>query len=66
MNEIVSRHLLLKHKSFYSSRFKPAIVKEYIREIVRERLSGAQYDSEKVPELTRSLADCVKDRVKSE
>ena len=47
-------------------RFKPAIVKECIRETVRERLSGAQYDPEDVPELSRSLADCVKDKVKSE
>ncbi|KAM6921318.1 dynein light chain Tctex-type protein 2B isoform 1-T1 [Xenentodon cancila] len=48
----------------YQHKFKPAIVKECIREIVREQLSGVQYDPEKVPELTRSLADCVKDKVK--
>ncbi|XP_035996982.1 tctex1 domain-containing protein 2 isoform X2 [Fundulus heteroclitus] len=46
-------------------KFKPAIVKGYIREIVRERLSGVQYDPENVPELTLSLAESVKDKVKS-
>lgn len=49
-----------------SSRFKPAIVKECIREIVRERLSGMQYDPEEVPELSRSLAESIKDKVKRE
>lgn len=49
-----------------SYRFKPAIVKEHIREIVRERLSGVQYDPEEVPNLSRSLADSIKDKVKSE
>lgn len=47
-------------------RFKPTIVKELIREIVRERLSGVQYDPEEVQELSRSLAESVKDKVKSE
>ncbi|MEQ2162990.1 Dynein light chain Tctex-type protein 2B, partial [Goodea atripinnis] len=44
--------------------FKPTVVKDCIREIVRERLSGVQYDPENVPELTRSLAESVKDKVK--
>ncbi|XP_034387083.1 tctex1 domain-containing protein 2 isoform X1 [Cyclopterus lumpus] len=46
-------------------KFKPAIVKQCIREIVRERLSGMQYDPEEVPELSRSLAECIKDKVKN-
>uniref|UniRef100_A0A3P8WIM8 Dynein light chain Tctex-type 2B n=1 Tax=Cynoglossus semilaevis TaxID=244447 RepID=A0A3P8WIM8_CYNSE len=49
----------------YQHKFKPAVVKECIREIVRERLSGVQYDPEQVSELSRSLADCIKDKVKS-
>lgn len=49
-----------------SSRFKAAIVKECIREIVRERLSGVRYDPEETPELSRTLADSIKDKVKSE
>ncbi|KAM8745635.1 dynein light chain Tctex-type protein 2B [Acanthopagrus schlegelii] len=48
----------------HQHKFKPAIVKECIREIVRERLSGMQYDPEEVPELSRSLAESIKDKVK--
>ncbi|XP_037326649.1 dynein light chain Tctex-type protein 2B isoform X2 [Pungitius pungitius] len=47
------------------NKFKPAIVKECIREIVRERLSGKRYEPEEVPELSRSLAESIKDRVKN-
>lgn len=50
----------------FKSRFKPAIVKDCIREIVRERLSGMQYDPDEVPELSRSLAESIKDKVKSQ
>uniref|UniRef100_A0A3B5L9B0 Dynein light chain Tctex-type 2B n=1 Tax=Xiphophorus couchianus TaxID=32473 RepID=A0A3B5L9B0_9TELE len=46
-------------------RFKPAVVKGYIRNIVRERLSDVQYEPETVAELTRSLAESVKDKVKT-
>ncbi|TMS20667.1 Tctex1 domain-containing protein 2 [Larimichthys crocea] len=49
----------------HQHKFKPAVVKECIREIVRERLSGMRYDPEEVPELSRSLADCIKDKVKN-
>ncbi|KAM9762535.1 dynein light chain Tctex-type protein 2B [Menidia menidia] len=49
----------------YQQKFKPAIVKEYVREILREKLSGELYDPENVAELTRSLADCIKDKVKT-
>lgn len=48
----------------HCSRFKPAVVKECIREIVREQLSGVRYDPDEVPELSRSLADSIKDKVK--
>ncbi|CAG03465.1 unnamed protein product [Tetraodon nigroviridis] len=48
----------------HKHKFKPAIVKSCIREIVRERLSGMRYDPEGVTELTGSLAECIKDRVK--
>ncbi|MED6278519.1 dynein light chain Tctex-type protein 2B [Girardinichthys multiradiatus] len=49
----------------HQHKFKPTVVKDCIREIVRERLSGVQYDPENVPELTRSLAESVKDKVKN-
>ncbi|KAM8874353.1 dynein light chain Tctex-type protein 2B isoform 2-T2 [Spinachia spinachia] len=46
-------------------KFKPAVVKECVREIVRERLSGKRFEPEEVQELSRSLAECIKDRVKN-
>lgn len=49
----------------HQQKFKPAIVKECIREIMRERLSGVEYDQDQAIGLSRSLADCVKDKVKS-
>ncbi|XP_029939129.1 dynein light chain Tctex-type protein 2B [Salarias fasciatus] len=49
----------------HQHKFKPTIVKECIREIVRERLSGIRYDQEEVADLSRSLADSIKDKVKS-
>ncbi|KAM9848573.1 dynein light chain Tctex-type protein 2B [Aulostomus maculatus] len=49
----------------YEHKFKPAIVKEFIREIVRERLSGLEYDPDQVSELSRTLAECIKDKVKN-
>ncbi|XP_004067937.1 tctex1 domain-containing protein 2 [Oryzias latipes] len=49
----------------YQKKFKPAIVKEFVHEIVRERLSGVKYEPEKIPETCSSLADCIRDKVKS-
>ncbi|KAM9832473.1 dynein light chain Tctex-type protein 2B [Neosynchiropus ocellatus] len=49
----------------HQNKFKPAIVKECIRDTIREQLSGVQYDSEAVPELSRTLADQIKDKVKN-
>ncbi|KAM9503249.1 dynein light chain Tctex-type protein 2B isoform 7-T7 [Salvelinus alpinus] len=45
-------------------RFKAAVVKECIRDILREQLSGVQYDPDEVGVLSRSLADCIKDKLK--
>lgn len=69
---ILNSHALIRHCYFVvcslpnlnNCRFKPAIVKKCIREIVRERLSGMHYDPEEVPQLTSSLAECIKDKVK--
>ncbi|KAM9503250.1 dynein light chain Tctex-type protein 2B isoform 8-T8 [Salvelinus alpinus] len=44
--------------------FKAAVVKECIRDILREQLSGVQYDPDEVGVLSRSLADCIKDKLK--
>ncbi|KAM9358467.1 dynein light chain Tctex-type protein 2B isoform 2-T2 [Symphorus nematophorus] len=49
----------------HQDKFKPAIVKECIRDVVREQLSGMRYNAEEVPELSHSLADCIKDKVKN-
>ncbi|XP_053731709.1 dynein light chain Tctex-type protein 2B [Synchiropus splendidus] len=49
----------------HQNKFKPAIVKECIRDTIREQLSGLRYDSEAVPELSRTLADQIKDKVKN-
>ncbi|KAJ0032541.1 hypothetical protein NQD34_002622, partial [Periophthalmus magnuspinnatus] len=49
----------------FGFRFKPAVVKECIREVVRERLTGVRYDDEEVRQLSTTLADSIKDRVKS-
>lgn len=48
----------------HQDKFKPAVVKECIREIVRERLTGLRYDPEEVQKLSHSLADSIKDKVK--
>lgn len=48
----------------HEHRFKPAIVKDCIREILKEGLSGLHYDPVEVPNLSRLLADCIKDKVK--
>ncbi|KAM9503244.1 dynein light chain Tctex-type protein 2B isoform 2-T2 [Salvelinus alpinus] len=48
----------------YHHKFKAAVVKECIRDILREQLSGVQYDPDEVGVLSRSLADCIKDKLK--
>uniref|UniRef100_A0A8C7LJZ4 Dynein light chain Tctex-type 2B n=2 Tax=Oncorhynchus TaxID=8016 RepID=A0A8C7LJZ4_ONCMY len=48
----------------YHHKFKAAVVKECIHDILREQLSGVQYDPDEVGVLSRSLADCIKDKLK--
>ncbi|KAL1023336.1 hypothetical protein UPYG_G00039400 [Umbra pygmaea] len=48
----------------YQHKFKPAVVKECIHDILRDQLSGVRYDPDEVPVLSRSLADCIKDKIK--
>ena len=40
-------------------------MKECIRDILKEQLSGVDYDPEEVPLLSRNLADRIKDKLKS-
>ncbi|OWK62246.1 Choline-phosphate cytidylyltransferase A [Lonchura striata] len=47
-------------------RFKSSTVKECIRAILKEKLANVQYIPEEMPELTKSLSDTIKDRLKEE
>ncbi|XP_024544834.1 tctex1 domain-containing protein 2-like [Selaginella moellendorffii] len=44
--------------------FLPGKVKEVINEVLREKLTGVQYDGEQAPYLVREIADEVKNRCK--
>ncbi|XP_056133691.1 dynein light chain Tctex-type protein 2B [Lampris incognitus] len=48
----------------FQLKFKSAVAKECIREILRERLSGLKYDPEDVAALSSSLADCIRDKLR--
>ncbi|RLW00658.1 hypothetical protein DV515_00008699 [Chloebia gouldiae] len=47
-------------------RFKSSTVKECIHAILKEKLANVQYIPEEMPELTKSLSDTIKDRLKEE
>ncbi|XP_066182056.1 dynein light chain Tctex-type protein 2B isoform X2 [Sylvia atricapilla] len=47
-------------------RFKSSTVKECIRAILKEKLANLQYIPEEMPELTKSLSETIKDRLKEE
>uniref|UniRef100_A0A8D2MGR2 Dynein light chain Tctex-type 2B n=1 Tax=Zonotrichia albicollis TaxID=44394 RepID=A0A8D2MGR2_ZONAL len=47
-------------------RFKSSTVKECIRAILKERLADVQYKPEEMAELTKSLSDTIKDRLKDQ
>uniref|UniRef100_A0A8B9ECW9 Tctex1 domain containing 2 n=1 Tax=Anser cygnoides TaxID=8845 RepID=A0A8B9ECW9_ANSCY len=47
-------------------RFKLSTVKECIHAILKEKLADAQYVPEEVPQLTKSLSEIIKDRLKEE
>lgn len=49
----------------FSKKFKPAVVKDIIHDILLSELSGKEYDAEEMPELTKKLSALIKDRVKS-
>eukprot|EP00075_Anas_platyrhynchos_P030706 XP_027319959.1 uncharacterized protein LOC101804221 isoform X3 [Anas platyrhynchos] len=44
--------------------FKSSMVKECIHAILKEKLADAQYVPEEVPQLTKSLSEIIKDRLK--
>uniref|UniRef100_A0A8C8RUF9 Tctex1 domain containing 2 n=1 Tax=Pelusios castaneus TaxID=367368 RepID=A0A8C8RUF9_9SAUR len=47
-------------------RFRSSTVKECIHAILKENLANVQYDPEETPQLTRSLSETIKDRLKEE
>ncbi|XP_035400966.1 dynein light chain Tctex-type protein 2B isoform X1 [Cygnus atratus] len=47
-------------------RFKSSTVKECIHAILKEKLADAHYVPEEVPQLTKSLSEIIKDRLKEE
>ncbi|KAM4895115.1 dynein light chain Tctex-type protein 2B isoform 2-T2 [Sylvia borin] len=51
---------------FFRDRFKSSTVKECIRAILKEKLANLQYVPEEMPELTKSLSETIKDRLKEE
>ncbi|XP_012678638.1 dynein light chain Tctex-type protein 2B-like [Clupea harengus] len=48
----------------YQHKFKAGVVKECIREILRDNLSGVQYDPEQSHLLSTQLADTIKEKLK--
>ncbi|XP_062868399.1 dynein light chain Tctex-type protein 2B isoform X2 [Trichomycterus rosablanca] len=47
----------------HQHRFKTSAVRECMREIMRERLSGVQYNPDETASLTKSLSDSIKHRI---
>nr|XP_055074103.1 dynein light chain Tctex-type protein 2B [Misgurnus anguillicaudatus] len=47
-----------KHK------FKAGVAKEFMREILREELTGVRYNPDEIPTLSRSLAESIKKKLK--
>ncbi|NWX19837.1 TC1D2 protein, partial [Aegotheles bennettii] len=51
---------------FSPDRFKSSTVKECIHAILKEKLANVQYIPEEMPQLTKSLSETIKDRLKEE
>lgn len=56
--------LLLLFFFFCPDRFKSSTVKECIHAILKEKLANVQYIPEEMPQLTKSLSEMIKDRLK--
>ncbi|KAG5276507.1 hypothetical protein AALO_G00132840 [Alosa alosa] len=48
----------------YQHKFKAGVVKECIREILRDNLTGLKYDPQQSPILSKTLADTIKEKLK--
>ncbi|KAJ8278840.1 hypothetical protein COCON_G00059060, partial [Conger conger] len=44
----------------YQHKFKVGVVKECIREVLKEQLGGASYNPQQISSMCRSVADCIK------
>lgn len=56
--------LLLLVDFFFPDRFKSSTVKECIHAILKEKLANTEYVPEEMPQLTKSLSETIKDRLK--
>lgn len=59
---ITSWHVLIGLLFHY--RFRPAIVKELIHNVLHEKLTGIAYNQEESTELTKQLSDEIKAKLK--
>ncbi|NXU75162.1 TC1D2 protein, partial [Oreotrochilus melanogaster] len=50
----------------FPDRFKSSTIKECIHAILKEKLANVQYVPEEMPQLTQSLSETIKDRLKEE
>ncbi|XP_064186023.1 dynein light chain Tctex-type protein 2B isoform X1 [Anguilla rostrata] len=48
----------------YQHKFKVGVVKECIREVLKEQLGGTSYNPQLISTQCRSVADCIKDKLK--
>lgn len=49
---------------FFSSRFRPAVVKEFIHVVLREALGEKQYDCDEAKVWTREISDNLQTKLK--
>ncbi|XP_044312148.1 dynein light chain Tctex-type protein 2B [Varanus komodoensis] len=48
----------------FQHKFRSSTVKDCIHEVLKEELENVQYDPEEVPQLTKSLSETIRDRLK--
>uniref|UniRef100_A0A4W3JFP0 Tctex1 domain containing 2 n=1 Tax=Callorhinchus milii TaxID=7868 RepID=A0A4W3JFP0_CALMI len=61
---VYQNHNFCCETCFIPTRFKAPRVKDSIRHVLKEELSGKVYDPEEVPGLTKRIAETIKDEVK--
>ncbi|XP_023686340.1 dynein light chain Tctex-type protein 2B [Paramormyrops kingsleyae] len=47
----------------YQHKFKVGLVKECMRQVLKEELSGQRYTGDSAPQLSTSVADCIRKRL---